>query len=193
MPGHKPNRSTERLFVALDLPDEVRRAAAGWGRAVVRSSGEMRVVPAGNIHITLAFLGNRPPSDLPLIADALADSINGEAGVAPALSLGAPVWLPRRRPRALALEIHDETGRLNQLQSEIVRALGSATGWQPRRSFRPHLTAVRLGRKARAEDVDLPVTPANEFAAEAVGLYRSRLTPEGAEYDALVTLPLTPA
>jgi len=175
-----------RLFVSLDLPDEVRRQSASWGREVARASSGARAVPAENTHITLAFLGDRPATDVPLIAGAMEKVTTGPFE----LSLGAPVRLPRRRPRALAFEVHDESGDLAELQADLARSLADAIGWKAERAFRAHLTAVRFGRSHQGEVRELPVTPAITFAAESMSLVLSRLTPEGAEYEALETVDL---
>jgi len=144
-------------------------------------------VRAENTHITLAFLGDRPATDVPLIADAMENAASDPFEV----SLGAPVRLPRRRPRALAFEVHDESGGLGELQAGLAKALNEAIGWNAERSFRAHLTAVRFGRSARSDDVDLPVTPDVTFTAGSFSLVLSRLTPDGAEYETLETVLLT--
>ncbi len=46
-----------RVFLALDPPIEVRAEAEAWARHIARSAQGLRVVPARNSHITLAFLG----------------------------------------------------------------------------------------------------------------------------------------
>lgn len=179
-----------RLFVSLDLPEEVRRLSASWGREVARASAGARAVRAGNTHITLAFLGDRSPAEIPPIADAMRSSVSGGF----TLSLGAPVRLPRRRPRALAFEVHDQSGGLAALQAGLAEALTAAIGWKAERSFRPHLTAVRFGRSHRGDVLELPVTPAITFTAESISLVQSRRNPEGAEYEFLETVDLqTPA
>ena len=189
MTPDRAKRSHPRFFVALDLPLELRRLTSGWGREVARGSNSMRPVPARNIHVTLAFVGERPAAEISPLSQALRMLGASAAGRPPlALSLGAPVWLPRRRPRALALEIHDDGGRLRELQAELAGLLGEATGWRPERAFRPHLTAVRLGRGAPAAGPALPVSPAAEFVPASVSLVLSRLTPEGAEYEPLETV-----
>lgn len=48
-----------RLFVALDLPEEVREAIVSWQRAELTDEA-LRVVGPQNLHITLAFLGYLP-------------------------------------------------------------------------------------------------------------------------------------
>lgn len=178
----RAKRSRQRLFIAVELPAEVRREVASWGRSVARSGDRTRVVPAHNLHITLAFIGERPESEIPLASEALREAAAPVTG----LSTGAPLWLPRRRPRALALEIHDHTGRLADVQRATAGLLSATLGLPaPDKAWLPHLTAVRLGRGATLPGPELPVTPAIEFDATAIALFRSRLNPEGAEYEAL--------
>ncbi len=117
------------------------------------------------------------------------------------LSLGAPLWLPPRRPRALAVEIHDDRdGGLARLHGALRGALADATGWQPeRRRFKAHITVARMRgrsairRSAQAEEAALPATPPLNFTPEAIVLYRSWLSPAGASYQALVTCDLLAA
>ena len=155
---------------------------AGWARSVARGGDRIRVVPAHNLHITLAFIGDRPESDIPALGAALRETATPPAG----LSTGAPVWLPRRRPRALALEIHDGLGELSATRRATAEAVADALGFSvPGKPWLPHLTAIRLRRGASLPGPELPVTPSLEFDAEAVTLYRSRLNPEGAEYEPL--------
>lgn len=175
-----------RLFVAADPPAEVRAEASGWARHLVRFAEGLRAVPAANCHVTLAFLGDREPAEVPEIAAALADAAGPAAGLpSPRLSLGAPVWLPRRRPRALALEVHDDRGELAALQGELADGLRRTIGWRAGRPFRPHLTVARTGRGFDPSGLRLPVSPALEFEPEAITLYSSTLRPDGARYEAL--------
>ena len=43
------------------------------------------------------------------------------------LSLGAPLWLPPRRPRALAVEVRDESGALLALKGDVLNALAAVS------------------------------------------------------------------
>ena len=112
------------------------------------------------------------------------------------LSVGAPVWLPPRRPRNLAVEIHDPEGGLEQLQRELVAELGRVVTWEPeRRRFRAHLTVARVrGREPLLElpagPQEVQATPFLRFQPQALTLYRSWLQPSGARYEALATRPL---
>lgn len=170
-----------RVFVAMDPPAEVRAEAEAWARHLARSATGLRVVPARNSHVTLAFLGDRDEFEVEQACRAMADSAAPVTG----LSLGAPAWLPKRRPRVLALDIHDDESELSTLQSRVSRGLHERLGWREGRPYRPHLTCARTGRGFDPAGMRLPVSPAIAFQAESITLYSSLLSPEGAEYEAI--------
>jgi RNA 2',3'-cyclic 3'-phosphodiesterase len=204
-------RSSARLFVAVDPPAEVCRELGGWARAVAAEGfagaagrprahqrgpahPELRVLDAEGLHITLCFLGSRPVEEI----EELSFAVTSCSGEVDELSVGAPLWLPPRHPRALAVEVHDASGELERLQRELTAALRDAVDWQPgHRRFRAHLTVARV----RGRDVPAAVlagalggavTPPLRFAPRSLTLYRSRLDPSGATYEALASRPLAP-
>ena len=178
-----------RLFVSLDPPVEARRRAAEWGRAVARAERGLRPVRADAIHLTLAFLGTLPAGQV----EVLDEAIERVGRTAPELETGGPLWLPRRRPRALALEVREPTGGLESLRANLVAEIGRASGWKPDRpGFLPHLTVARAGRGFRPSPGRLEPAPPLRFRPQAITLYRSHLEPEGARYESLFSLPLDP-
>jgi 2'-5' RNA ligase len=181
-----------RLFAALDPPAEVGEELLRWARGALRASGRSsptrpRLLAPASLHITLMFLGERPFEEIEALAEALGAA--AERGSACELWTGAPVWLPPRRPRALAVEVHEQQGDLAALQRDLAGALCEVAGLQPPRRFRAHLTVARARSGARAEDLLAP-TPALRFPAEEVVLYRSCLEPRGARYERLAAAPL---
>jgi RNA 2',3'-cyclic 3'-phosphodiesterase len=213
--------ATARLFVAVDPPVHVSEELAAWARAVAagaRAPGgrraDLRLLESSSLHLTLCFLGSRPVSEI----DELANTVRDCAENACELSVGAPLWLPPRRPNALAVEIHDRSGELARAQERITASLLRASGWEAsRRRFRPHITlarvragahrALRPSRRApsaqgrvgpgapdrRDREQPLPATPRVSFTPEAIVLYRSWLAPDGATYEALASCTLAPA
>ena len=188
-----PRAGTARLFVAIELPVEVTEPLVRWGKEVVGCCGPWprrpRVLGEQALHLTLCFLGSRPTAEIPLLADVLepCGEYEGE------LSLGAPIWLPPRRPGSLAIEVHDSGGSLASLQSAVVEALRSACDWQPRPGrYRPHITVIRSRDGAGASEGVLPATPRLRFTPEAMVLYRSHLDRAGARYEPLATFRLAP-
>ena len=172
---------TDRLFVALDLPAAARAALAGF-----RDRADPRVwrpVADEALHITLVFLGHRPPG----VSEQVGEVVRASAGPAADLALGEALLLPPRRPRVLSAEVHDGSGALAALQARLVEALAAAGLHEPeRRAYRPHATVARLraGERApREPGIDGP-EPVS-FDGEAVTLYRSRLSRAGARYEPL--------
>lgn len=199
--------ATARLFVAVELPREVREQLREWARSAVVTlraagapGGALRVLDADSLHLTMCFLGSRPVAEIEALAGVLA-SCEGRAGE---LSLGAPLWLPPRRPHALAVEVRDRAGELSALHERLGEELASVSGWLPeRRRFTPHVTVARVRRGGRrrprrgatatgdpaepARERALPATPRLSFAPEALVLFRSWLRAEGASYEPLAS------
>jgi 2'-5' RNA ligase len=179
-----------RLFVALDLDDDARSALARWQADIVSSDPGIRSVPLDALHVTLCFLGLRALEEVDAIAAACA--IRSGAPIK-CLRLGEAIWLPRRRPRVLAVAIEDETGALGRVQSAIAGAL-SAAGWyrpEPRR-FLAHVTVARVAgdRRLRGASPSPPPPPLSLAETATVTLYRSHLSPGGSRYEALRIVPI---
>jgi len=168
--------SALRLFVALDLPAAVTDALA----ALRPDPDVWRPVSRESLHITLAFLGSRPPEDVAVIEPLV------EGGAAPRLALGDVLLLPPRRARVLTVAVRDLDGTLGALQERITGALAAAGVYTPeKRPFRPHVTVARLRPRTRAPRESALTLDPQEFRGEAVTLYVSRLHPSGARYEAL--------
>lgn len=176
-----------RLFVALELPAEVRTRLAAGAASSARGDPALRAVAADALHLTLCFLGSRPVTEIEPIGAALARC----AGPAPTLRLGEVIWLPARRPRVLAVAILDPDGSAGDLQRRVAARL-AAGGWHrpERRAFRPHVTVARVRRGERPRQAAPPVPDPAGFRCDAVTLFRSHLGGGPARYEALARVPL---
>ena len=189
-----------RLFVALELPDGVRREITAWQRGLTDPA--LRPVRAESLHLTLVFLGYQAERDIPEIAEAALDV---EAG-APEVRLGPEaVGVPkgRARPRLFALEAHSEglVALQAALEAKLVRARFHEAGKRP---FWPHLTVARVRPEKRGGRrpalVREPPGPLPEhtfffrpFPCVRLVLFRSRLRRSGAEYESMAELELPTA
>jgi 2'-5' RNA ligase len=177
---------TLRLFVAADLPHAARTALAAF-RAAAADPAIWRPVSDEALHVTLAFLGHRPPAD----AETVAAALDTAAGPAPRLDLGPALLLPPRRARVLCAEVADPDGTLAALQARVSTGLAAAGVYEPeRRAFRAHVTVARLQTGARAPRAVEAAPAAVAFAAAALTLYRSRLGRSGARYEPLHRIAL---
>jgi RNA 2',3'-cyclic 3'-phosphodiesterase len=154
-----------RLFVAADLPGEVRSALAAL-------SVPGRRVPVESLHITLCFLGEVDEAEIPAISSAL-DSRRLSASIT--LAVGEVLWLPPRRPRVCAVRLIDVGGALGALQASLSDRLSEGGWYDPeRRPFLPHVTVARLGREEPRQPPAVGAPGGLEpFTVPSVTLYRS--------------------
>jgi 2'-5' RNA ligase len=169
-----------RLFVALDLPAEVRAELATWAHAT--APPDVRRVPAQNLHVTLAFLGSRGDDEAGAAARTLAMCARR---LGPLHTAGA-LWLPPRRPGVLSVALQADDG-LSSLQADLVAALRHAIAFEPEaRPFRPHITVGRVARGTRIDTRgEQRPPPQLSFVPPAMTLYRSHSVRGGARYEPL--------
>lgn len=183
-----PQAARQRLFTAVDPPLAVREDLAAWAKAQRGGVRGVRLIAPANIHLTMAFLGERSAGEMPAILEAMARAAQF-CGGEPALQVAAPILLPPRSPRVLAAGVADRNGALTRLHKELTSALGEQIDYSERRAFRPHLTLARLARDAKLP-AELSPLRADEFICDELVLYRSYLEPSGARYEALERVAL---
>jgi 2'-5' RNA ligase len=187
-----------RLFVAIDLPQDVRVGLVDWQRTALADPA-LRIVKPEALHITLVFLGYQAEKDVKKIAKAAF----GVDVAAPAVELAAePVGIPRgKRPRLIALAANsDETVAL---QGQIEERLVAGGFYEPeKRAFWPHLTVARVKPEApgsrkpaliRTQPHALPEHMFRFFRPTRLVLFKSHLRRTGAEYEAMAELELPTA
>jgi 2'-5' RNA ligase len=176
-----------RLFAALELSDEAVAALYSWSEAQLAGVSGLRLAGRAALHVTLCFLGPQPAAEIEAIADAC--GVVARGGIVD-LRLGAPVWLPHRRPRVLAVRVQDISGALAELHRVLATELEQG-GWYEReaRPFLPHVTMGRF-RRAAGRAVELIPPPALEFEGVSVALLRSQPGPGGSRYERLLSVGL---
>jgi 2'-5' RNA ligase len=172
-----------RLFVALELPEGVRNALFTWAGLVCGAGPGLRQVSVESLHVTLCFLGAVAPEQVDPVRRAC--QVAREFSVV-SLATGQALWLPRRRPRVLTIQLEDAGDRLGSLQAQLGARLAHTGRFtrEPRR-FVPHVTVARVRGDARRAPVEVPSPPAARFVGERIVLYRSHLGGGPARYEAL--------
>jgi RNA 2',3'-cyclic 3'-phosphodiesterase len=168
-----------RLFLALRLPKGVLDALESWGEAAL--SGGRRV-PRAHLHVTLAFLGGRPASELPGIVDSLRDA----AARSSAFTLRMRCY---RETSSVGMVVLDDpsggAGRLAADLHELLERLGVYR--REARPWLPHVTVLRFRTRPRLS----PQPPElGAFAPSDAAAFLSRLHPSGARYEVLESVPL---
>jgi 2'-5' RNA ligase len=182
-----PRAAKARLFVALDLPEAARVDLVAWRDRALGGIADLRLVAPEALHVTLVFLGHLDEEEIPRIAGALPR----DAPVPKLRALGVkPV--PPRRPRLFALDLADEDGRCGAIHAALSDALAALGLYEPeKRPFWPHVTLARVRKGARVgRAFNIPAPPAEPWRANAVTLYRSRLSSRGARYEPIECVPL---
>lgn len=194
MAEERPKSPRARLFVALDLPDDLREGIVAWGREALADPA-LRPVAPESLHITLAFLGHRPEGEI----EAIAAVVRERVGPAPWVELlEAEQRPPRGRARLYALPALSPGAEA--LQAGVAQGLAEEGFYEPeRRPFWPHVTVARVrpeGRGSRRPAVvESPPGKLPEGMSEAricrrMTLYRSELQPTGARYVPLAQVEL---
>ena len=179
-----------RLFVGLDLPEDVRAALTAWRSRILGETPVLRPVAADALHVTLCFLGSQPAEGLSAIATAFEVALGGAA--APQLRVAAGLWLPPRRPRVLAVTLDDPSGALGRIQAAVSGALADGGWYTPeKRPFLAHVTVARVPARARVRATEPSAPESMRFRAPSVTRYRARLQRAGARYESLRRVALT--
>jgi 2'-5' RNA ligase len=171
-----------RLFLGFRLPDACVREIVRWQRDELAPPSGIRIVPAENLHVTIAFLGSRPSSELEPIAAALREAVEGEAE--PVLAVSG-----YRETRSVGMLVFDDDGgHATRIAEDAQARLARLGVYEPeRRAWLPHLTVVRFRRRPRLEPALPDLEPV--MLSEAA-VYISRLRPTGAQYEVVESVPL---
>jgi 2'-5' RNA ligase len=181
-----------REFLAIRLPDALRRRAASLEHALALPPESWRFVREEGLHLTLRFLGEVDPARHDRLDRGWREAAHGTGPLGLRVD-GAAVAPSFRQPRIVWLTVHDETSddALARLAARIERA-ARAEGFSPEdRPFTGHVTLARARRGARVLEPDVSaVGELGRFVATRLTLYRSRLTSAGAIYEELASYPL---
>lgn len=173
-----------RVFVALPLPEPVAVAASEVAIALSAAGEDVRAVAPADLHVTLAFLGNRPTSELEAIGRALDATARDQAPI-PLHALRLAAF---GGGGAIALRMaSSEEVRMRAIHASVVAHLVQIGAYEPeRRAWQPHVTIARRRGRQRGwrPPPDVPI-PALEFVCDRIVLVES--VPDGAHrrYDHL--------
>ena len=192
-----------RLFIALEIPEAVRREVARRVAGLRERLPRAKWVDPANLHLTLLFLGQVDDAKVPSLAAALRDAFARH----PSLDLrlaDAGTFPPRRPARVAWVGVKETPGesigsapsRVAGLQADATAAAVDVIGFEPEdRPFSPHVTLARCDPSWPRDAADrfaaaFPGTIGQPWTAERGVLMESRLSPRGAQYRVAAELPL---
>ena len=179
----KPNKMpVRRIFVAVDLSEDVRRAVADHVSHIKESFPDVPVKweRPEKFHITMKFFGDTDERQLEHIDDLVASAA---ASVSPfTLTINGPGSFRRRDSAVLWIGVEESAGEDRDL-SQLARILEGDN--QPRQ-FHPHITIARIKNPGQARDVlvahDRSFIAPLEFLVDRLTIYESKLLRTGSVY-----------
>lgn len=179
-----------RLFVALELPEDVKLSLA----PLTRGLGDIRWLLPEQQHLTLRFIGEVDNGLMEDVVEALATV----AGTPFELALsGIGHFPPRGEPRVIWVGV-EKSETLKRLKRSVDRALASV-GLEPEgRKFVPHVTLARLRRPLSPHRLASWLAAHSlyrsaRFRVPGFQLYSSWLGPDGPDYTLEAAYELLPS
>ena len=183
-----------RLFVALEVPEPVRREVARRVAGVRDRLPRARWVDLEKVHLTLLFLGQTSEDEVPALSAKLRDAFARHSAITVRLS-GAGTFPPKRPARVAWIGL-DAPEELAAIQADAVAAAVDAVGFQPEeRPYRPHVTLARCEPNWPRDAVEkftaaFPGEIGPPFTVEQGVLMESKLSPRGARYSVVEAFPM---
>ncbi len=198
-----------RMFVALDLEEEIRRGIARFIEEMRIFGPQVRWIGSDSLHVTLNFIGEKPDSFVANIEQAL-----GSIRAAPfALRFHGVGFFPTpKAARVFWVGIDADPG-LAQLASTTEDVLAKVGIAKEQRAFSPHLTLARAsGSRASVDSgapgwrkgdkvnpqfaslqeelIQHPTADFGTMTAHEFFLYRSQLSSKGSRYTKIARFEL---
>lgn len=183
-----------RAFVAVPIPDDIRRRALGVAQRLAAVAPDVKWVEPQSLHWTLNFLGNVEQRETGEIAAAVAEgALECEPFELTIRGVGA--FPSPDRPRTIWLGAGEGRDAMIALQAAIEKSLEPLDFRGEARRFTPHLTIGRPGRgeppRALAEALAaLADFDGGAMLVDEVILYSSELNRQGPIYEPIAFAPL---
>ncbi len=186
-----------RCFVAIELPEQVKRSLARLQEEFAHLGRAVRWVRPEAMHLTLKFLGEVPDNRLTAICQAVTNA----ASVCEPFEFAvrsAGCFPPRGGVRVVWAGVDEPTGLLADCQQRCEEAFAELGFDKESRPYVPHLTLGRVKDVRRTGNLREGVADRADFEAgivsvEQLVLFESRLSPQGAQYTPLHHATLSPS
>jgi 2'-5' RNA ligase len=186
---HISKEHTQRLFVAIPVPEPISRKLEDWTRAHKEKLPFRKWTHPLDYHITLQFLGDTPAAK----QEAL-QAVLKEARVTPfSLALnGAGTFGPKASPRVLWAAVSGDLEGLTALHQKVINSTRSI-GFEPEdRPYAPHITLARkfAGGGEMPNEAILSAPSLFEWEADRFVLMRTHMN-ASPMYEVIGAFPLS--
>lgn len=184
-----------RLFVAVEVDEEVRKNLAEFQALLKEAGSDVRWVDVQNIHITLKFLGYVEEVNLPRVKEIIKKAVTG-VGPFGVRFEGVGAFPRLERPRVVFVAMEDPAEGLSKINSQLEEGFVELGIEKEGRDYEPHLT---IGRVKSSRNLEPLVKLLRHYTKQAFGqervsrvvLMQSELSPEGPTYTELDSFTLS--
>ena len=181
-----------RSFIAVPLPDAAKETIETWLEELKqRQRNGVRWVDAAKMHLTMKFLGDIDPAQVPAIHQQMQAAVSQvEPFTIDLKGLGAFPGV--YKPRVLWVGV-EAPPALQQIHYGLSKKLAAMGFPEEDRKFSPHLTLGRISRHATEIEIEgvssilrhPPKISLADIPVESLHLYRSDLGKKGSVYTLL--------
>jgi 2'-5' RNA ligase len=183
-------KPTIRTFVAVEIDEAVRGAAAKVADELRAASADVGWVAPHNMHLTVKFLGDVAAEKIPQVCDTVAQTVAGMERFDLEIR-GVGAFPNAARPRTIWIGTGNGEAQLTLLAERLEKALTELGFAREDRPFHGHLTLGRVRRPSRALAALTPMLKQRadlalgQTAVHEVVVVSSQLERGGPIYEAL--------
>ncbi len=179
-----------RTFIGVDLGKTIRERISALQETLARAGTEVKWVEAGNLHVTLLFLGEVDAREVPAVCRVVAEVTARHAPFP--LSVETAGCFPNpRRPRVLWVGVGEGTQPLCALHDELEPPLMDLGCYRREdRQYTPHITLGRVKSERPTDTLAAALArqagwKGGEVSVRELLVLSSELTPKGPVYTVL--------
>ncbi len=186
--------SSVRAFVALPLSESTIHQLASvqtqLSSEAVRQATHLRLTPAHQFHVTLAFLGNLVRTQIDFVCQAASEVASRYAAFR-LIPQGLVIFPSIRKARVVGVGLQDPNDALGEAVAMLHTRLRAAGLALENRAFRAHITLARLRLPGyfSVENDDV-LSSVQLITCARVTVYESERGTTGAKYHELHSMPL---
>ncbi len=177
----------KRLFLAVPLPDEIKKTLAAMQEKLIPIFGKRGKTRPESMHLTVKFLGSVAEYRVKEITNTIRESLQNvnpfQLELNQSVTFGNPV-----APRIVAVSL-TPIEQIRHLAETVDNACGKLGFQRETRPFTPHITVYRPKKPGGISPVQFPA--GIYLPVSGIVLFQSELKPDGAAYHPLASFPLT--
>ncbi len=182
-----------RTFIAIELPDEIKKEIEQVQAPLKKSDAHVSWVKPKNIHVTLKFLGEVPEDKINEVFSATERAVKGTKKFTMSLK-GTGAFPNVKRPRVIWVGAGSGEEELSRMAKEIEQEMEEIGFPREKRGFSAHFTIGRVKSPKNIEKL-MQLLQASDFQTEKIEVnevvvMKSQLHPAGAIYTPLQKIPL---